>query len=384
MDARRDQHRARGPRAAGRSRRSAGRSGSCESPPNARLACHARSVRAVPHRCWRPRTSRRCPNRRWRISQAGSAIGRCHRPPSVAYAGNGAGQCSARCPLTNTQSERSASDRTIGCSACSRRRLTSPSKRQQSSCSIRASNTTSGHIAFTCHSPASGRREATSCFALTWVASATARPRPGAEANIAYPAQMLDDAREAIAFVRKEAPRRPVIVAGLCSGGWLAFRAAREGLPVDAIVSINPPLYLREAAGVRWATDRDELRRYKRSMGDSSKWWKALGGDVSYATFIRVAANSLSRHVTGRVTGVFRDAMRDGLARDLYTIADRGIRSALRLQPRRRRARIFSPARAAGARTRLGARLGSARGSGRCGSHAASARNAACSPSSPH
>jgi alpha-beta hydrolase superfamily lysophospholipase len=152
-------------------------------------------------------------------------------------------------------------------------------------------------------------------------------PPPGAEANIAYPAQMLDDAREAIAFLRKEAPRRPVIVGGLCSGGWLAFRAAREGLPVDAILSINPPLYLREAAGVRWATDRDELRRYKRSMGDSSKWLKALGGDVSYATFIRVAANSLSRHVTGRVTGVFRDAMRDGLARDLYTIADRGIRT---------------------------------------------------------
>jgi alpha-beta hydrolase superfamily lysophospholipase len=152
-------------------------------------------------------------------------------------------------------------------------------------------------------------------------------PPPGAGENIAYPAHMLDDACEAIAFVRKEASPRPVIVAGLCSGGWLAFRAAREGLPVDAIVSINPPLYLRDAAGVRWAADADELRRYKRSMGDRSKWMKALRGHVSYATFMRVAANSLGRDVTVRVSGVFRHAMRDGLAGDLCTIADRGIRS---------------------------------------------------------
>jgi alpha-beta hydrolase superfamily lysophospholipase len=152
-------------------------------------------------------------------------------------------------------------------------------------------------------------------------------PPPGAGENIAYPGHMLDDACEAIAFVRKEAPRRAVIVAGLCSGGWLAFRAAREGLPVDAIVAINPPLYLRDGAGGQWVADRDELKRYKESMSDSSKWVRALRGDVSYATFIRVAANALGRDVMVRVNGLFRDAMRDGLAKDLCGIAGRGIRS---------------------------------------------------------
>jgi alpha-beta hydrolase superfamily lysophospholipase len=152
-------------------------------------------------------------------------------------------------------------------------------------------------------------------------------PPSGAEENIAYPAHMLDDACEAIAFVQKEAPRRRLIVAGLCSGGWLAFRAAREGLPVDAIICMNPPLYLRDADGMRWGTERDELRRYRKSMADWSKWLKALRGQVSYATFTRLAANSLGRHMTVRVNGACDDETRDGLARDLRRIAERGIRS---------------------------------------------------------
>src|SRR4029077_21192229 len=43
-------------------------------------------------------------------------------------------------------------------------------------------------------------------------------PPPGAPDNVAYPGHMLDDAREAIAFVRKEAATDGrVIAAGLCS-----------------------------------------------------------------------------------------------------------------------------------------------------------------------
>jgi alpha-beta hydrolase superfamily lysophospholipase len=152
-------------------------------------------------------------------------------------------------------------------------------------------------------------------------------PPRGAAEGIVYSSHMLDDACEAIAFIRKEAPRRPVIVTGLCSGGWLAFRVAREGLPVDAIVPINPPMYLRDTAGVQWATDGDQLRRYKKSLRDPSKWVKALRGHASYATFMRVAANTLGRHVTDRVNGVFRDALQDGVAKDLCGIAERGIRS---------------------------------------------------------
>ena len=153
-------------------------------------------------------------------------------------------------------------------------------------------------------------------------------PPPDAEGNVAYPGQMLDDACEAIAFVRKEWPRRRVIVAGLCSGGWLAFLAAREGLEVDGIVSINPPLFLRDgAAGAQWVLDGDDLERYQQSIRNPAKWIKALRGAASYANFTRVAASTLGRQFAVRVNGVLGDAIPNGLAKDLITIADRKIRS---------------------------------------------------------
>jgi alpha-beta hydrolase superfamily lysophospholipase len=152
-------------------------------------------------------------------------------------------------------------------------------------------------------------------------------PHPGAAKNVAYPGHMLDDAREAIAFIRRQSPRRQVILAGLCSGGWLAFQAARQGLAVDAIVSVNPPLYLRDgAAGIRWLGDKNELERYRQSMRDPSKWVKALRGGPSYATFMRVAAGVLRRYLAVRVSGALGDVMPDGLAKDLCAIAARRTR----------------------------------------------------------
>jgi alpha-beta hydrolase superfamily lysophospholipase len=153
-------------------------------------------------------------------------------------------------------------------------------------------------------------------------------PPQGATDHIAYPGHMMDDACEAIAFVRKEAVHRQVIVAGLCSGGWLAFQAARAGLAVDAVVSINPPMYLRDRdAGAQWLTEEDELDRYQHSMRDPSKWLKALSGAAAYANFMRLSASALRRSVAARVSGVLGDALPEGLANDLWTIASRGIRS---------------------------------------------------------
>jgi len=153
-------------------------------------------------------------------------------------------------------------------------------------------------------------------------------PPPGAPDNIAYPGHMLDDAREAIAFVKRVAMHGPVIAAGLCSGGWLAFQAARDGLEVDAVVSINPPMYLRDRnAGLQLVTDANEFDRYQQSMRDPSKWLKALSGGAAYATFMRVSASALRRSVAARVGGILGDALPEGLANDLCTIAGRGVRT---------------------------------------------------------
>jgi alpha-beta hydrolase superfamily lysophospholipase len=153
-------------------------------------------------------------------------------------------------------------------------------------------------------------------------------PPPGAEENEVYPAHALDDVREAIALFQREAPGRRIVVAGLCSGAWLAFLAAREGLPIDGIISVNPPLYLRDgSSGSRRLAEYDELGRYQRSLGDPAKWAKALRGRAAYGTFARLAAAHLGRKIASRVGTTFAGRPLEGLARDLERIAERGITS---------------------------------------------------------
>lgn len=153
-------------------------------------------------------------------------------------------------------------------------------------------------------------------------------PPAGAAENIAYPSHALDDLRESIAFVRQEAPGRRVIVSGLCSGGWLAFLAAREGLPVDAIAAVNPPLYLRDgSAGTRRLAEHDEMGRYRRALYDPVKWSKALRGRAAYALFVRLAATTIARSATSALGALFGGPLQRGLARDLAGIAGRGVTS---------------------------------------------------------
>ncbi len=161
-------------------------------------------------------------------------------------------------------------------------------------------------------------------FDLHGIGDSTSTDDPGT--HTVYPEQMLDDAREAIAHVRQEAPGRQIILAGLCSGGWLAFQVARCGLGVDGIVSINPPLYLRDG-DARWLRDGRVLGRYQQAMRDPSKWVKALRGGASYASFTRVAARAISRQIAVRTRGILGDELPDGLANDLCIIAERRIRT---------------------------------------------------------
>jgi alpha-beta hydrolase superfamily lysophospholipase len=149
-------------------------------------------------------------------------------------------------------------------------------------------------------------------------------PPHGTAGGNAYPSHRLDDAREAIARVREEAPGQQVILIGLCSGGWLAFEAARNGLPVDAIISINPPLYLRE--GREWVRQQRQLDRYQRSLRDPLKWLKALRGGTATTALRAIAsrAGSKAAHRFKHLTGAGRFDDLDG---DLRAIARRKIQA---------------------------------------------------------
>jgi alpha-beta hydrolase superfamily lysophospholipase len=149
-------------------------------------------------------------------------------------------------------------------------------------------------------------------------------PPDGGEDNFAYPQHMLDDAREAIAFVQQTAPQRRIVLAGLCSGGWLAFLAAREGLPIHGIVAVNAPLYLRDgSAGRQWLSEEHELELYRDALRARSMRVKELRGRASYGK----AARALLHQLTLKAGGVLAGTSVSGLSRDLHALADRGIAS---------------------------------------------------------
>jgi hypothetical protein len=162
-------------------------------------------------------------------------------------------------------------------------------------------------------------------FDIGGIGESTA-PTPSAAPD-AYPAHMLEDARAAVAYLRTEVGAREVIVIGLCSGGWLAFRSARDGLDVNAALAINPPLYLRDGrAGRQWLSEAEDLDRYLRSLCDPLKWLKALVGGASYTTFTRLVTSALKRWLSRALTSALAETLPEGLARDLETIATRGVR----------------------------------------------------------
>jgi pimeloyl-ACP methyl ester carboxylesterase len=150
----------------------------------------------------------------------------------------------------------------------------------------------------------------------------------GAADNVPYPTHALDDAREAIAFARKQAPGRRVILAGLCSGGWHAFVAALEGLSVDAIVTFNAPLHLYSGETVPSTEARirhQQSKSYRASLRDPKRWVRALRGRSARAT-VRFAVVYIWRKVIDRLK-VALGSRQDALARGLLDIGVRGITS---------------------------------------------------------
>src|SRR6185312_10287096 len=64
-------------------------------------------------------------------------------------------------------------------------------------------------------------------------------PREGETENVVYHGRAVDDVGVAVRWAQ-QAGAKEIVVAGLCSGGYHALRAAFAGLPIDTIVVINP------------------------------------------------------------------------------------------------------------------------------------------------
>lgn len=158
-------------------------------------------------------------------------------------------------------------------------------------------------------------------------------PRDGFEENVPYQAQALDDIDVAVRYLHETHRVSHCQLVGHCSGAYNAFRSALAGTAVDAIVMINPLLYLSvgDAAVDLILKQRvvvESVRGYRRNL---SKWsrWRALTTDP--AKVLRVLRNVLDMlHATA--TRRLRDILRifgiqffDDLPSELLTLAKRNV-----------------------------------------------------------
>ena len=155
------------------------------------------------------------------------------------------------------------------------------------------------------------------------------RTPDGVQDYLAYPAHALGDIRAAITEVQSRCGASRVMLVGICSGGWHAFQAARNGFPVDGILAVNAPLYFREGSDYsrQELSDQRELRRYSHSLTNLDKWKKALRGRASVATFAWVSVVGFWRSIRSNLVAAGLRLRPAGLEADLQGIVARGIRA---------------------------------------------------------
>jgi alpha-beta hydrolase superfamily lysophospholipase len=148
--------------------------------------------------------------------------------------------------------------------------------------------------------------------------------------NVVYHQHALEDVASAVQYARS-AGAIDITVAGVCSGGYHALRAALAGHPIDAIVVINPltfhyvPGTPLDVAAFRIIGD---AARYRRSIMQGASWRKLLRGKVKLS---RIATVFLYR-VRSRAGSTLRNTLRSlrvplqgDLGSELHRLAERDI-----------------------------------------------------------
>jgi len=150
------------------------------------------------------------------------------------------------------------------------------------------------------------------------------------EANTVYSPHALDDVSAVVRWARS-AGASNITVAGLCSGGYHALRAALADVPIDRIIVINPltfhyvPGAPLDVAAFRIATD---AQRYGTSITSQQSWRKLLRGEVEIARIATVLlhrARARIAAVSKNILRTLRVPLHNDLGSELHTLARRGI-----------------------------------------------------------
>ena len=156
--------------------------------------------------------------------------------------------------------------------------------------------------------------------------------RAGKTDDEIFPAEALDDIRDAVAYLRDRYDVREITLTGLCSGAYHALRAAAVGLPVERVLLVNPQNYF-------WSPDMtlDDLQLaevvrnptlYKERMQSASAWRRLLSGHVNVWRIFKIYAYRqmlVSEAALRNVARTLRIRLRNDLGRELEEIVGRGV-----------------------------------------------------------
>jgi dienelactone hydrolase len=154
--------------------------------------------------------------------------------------------------------------------------------------------------------------------------------RDGEQENIVYHRHALEDVASAVHYART-AGATDITVAGVCSGGYHALRAALAGHPIDAIVVINPltfhyvPGAPLDVAAFRIVID---ATRYRESVMRGASWRKLIRGEVKLSRIATVLLHRAQSRAAGAIRNVLRFLripLQADLGSELRSLAERGI-----------------------------------------------------------
>jgi pimeloyl-ACP methyl ester carboxylesterase len=155
-------------------------------------------------------------------------------------------------------------------------------------------------------------------------------PRAGADENVVYSEQAIGDVAVAVDWVRRQGARE-VVVVGLCSGAYHAFKAAVAGQPIDAVVSINPLTFFWVPGmplDVSAAVVTEAAQRYGKSMRSAESWKKLIKGNVDLRRVARIVyerGRSVAEHRAREVLRRLRVPLKNDLGSELDQLARRDV-----------------------------------------------------------
>jgi alpha-beta hydrolase superfamily lysophospholipase len=90
------------------------------------------------------------------------------------------------------------------------------------------------------------------------------RTRDGEPENNPYPTHGVDDLREMVAWMRGQLqPNAEVMVFGFCAEAYYAVTAVEQGVSIDRVIAVNPPLYWEGSFDVDFSEIADVVAEYR-------------------------------------------------------------------------------------------------------------------------